>query len=480
MSICPSCGQENPGNFRFCGSCGARMQTDAPESAMDRLIRSVENGKQKAAEHKHPEAERRMNDRRSTIEAGEAAKGGRERNSSHWAIERDPRPAPSPPALNAGEKRPSASPPPPQAPKAPAAPPRPEKPAFIYDPKPSELVSGPSFLGLGGDSTADTSYLFEEEEPKRSHARAYLLLLFLIAVGVLAALQYRTLKAQGFTFPWSKISGSQQQQQQPPAQAGQAQPQQNPGAQAPMPQSDGGDFPQAQQTNSGPNSPSGAQPGNNAGGEVNGAAPAKGNGPDMTAAPPTTTAPANHGATPASDNSDPKASSKPEDKPAPAVGRNKTSASEPARDEEQDQEQSSQQPEQPKKAARVRTSVAAPLPSDPKALWKASSAGNSDASVKLAEMYLNGDRVERSCDQAVVLLHDAADAGNSNAEIKLGALYASGTCLPLDNVSAYRWFTRALKSQPHNGYLDYSRRMVWGRMNDQERQQVAALNGIPQ
>ena len=128
----------------------------------------------------------------------------------------------------------------------------------------------------------------------------------------------------------------------------------------------------------------------------------------------------------------------------------------------------------------MKTTEPAPLSNDPKALWKASSAGNSDAAVKLAEMYLNGDKVERSCDQAILLLHNAASSGNSNAEIKLGALYASGTCLPLDNVSAYQWFSRALKSQPHNGYLDYSRRMVWGRMNDNERQQVAALNGIPQ
>src|SRR6266581_5282900 len=29
MSVCPSCGRENPDGFRFCGACGARLTPDA-------------------------------------------------------------------------------------------------------------------------------------------------------------------------------------------------------------------------------------------------------------------------------------------------------------------------------------------------------------------------------------------------------------------------------------------------------------------
>jgi len=29
MSVCPACGRENPGGFRFCGACGAPLAVDA-------------------------------------------------------------------------------------------------------------------------------------------------------------------------------------------------------------------------------------------------------------------------------------------------------------------------------------------------------------------------------------------------------------------------------------------------------------------
>ncbi|MDQ2911312.1 MAG: zinc ribbon domain-containing protein [Actinomycetota bacterium] len=30
MVVCPSCGQENPEGFRFCGTCGVPLAAEAP------------------------------------------------------------------------------------------------------------------------------------------------------------------------------------------------------------------------------------------------------------------------------------------------------------------------------------------------------------------------------------------------------------------------------------------------------------------
>ena len=46
-------------------------------------------------------------------------------------------------------------------------------------------------------------------------------------------------------------------------------------------------------------------------------------------------------------------------------------------------------------------------------LWKATAKGNPDAPVQLANMYIQGDGVPRSCEQAMVLLKTAADKEKS-------------------------------------------------------------------
>src|SRR5258708_8372291 len=48
-------------------------------------------------------------------------------------------------------------------------------------------------------------------------------------------------------------------------------------------------------------------------------------------------------------------------------------------------------------------------------LWSAVEAGDSSAEVALAELYLKGDGVPRSCEQARVLLRAASKSGNSDA-----------------------------------------------------------------
>ena len=44
-------------------------------------------------------------------------------------------------------------------------------------------------------------------------------------------------------------------------------------------------------------------------------------------------------------------------------------------------------------------------------LWKATAKGNPDAPVRLADMYVKGDGVPRSCEQALVLLNSGSDQG---------------------------------------------------------------------
>ena len=41
MTTCRSCGQENPGGFRYCGACGAPLTEDAPGTREERKVVSV-------------------------------------------------------------------------------------------------------------------------------------------------------------------------------------------------------------------------------------------------------------------------------------------------------------------------------------------------------------------------------------------------------------------------------------------------------
>ncbi len=62
-------------------------------------------------------------------------------------------------------------------------------------------------------------------------------------------------------------------------------------------------------------------------------------------------------------------------------------------------------------------------------LWKAMAKGNPDAPVRLADMYVKGDGVPRSCEQALVLLQAAAVQGNARARNRLAAMHNNGTCV---------------------------------------------------
>jgi len=102
-------------------------------------------------------------------------------------------------------------------------------------------------------------------------------------------------------------------------------------------------------------------------------------------------------------------------------------------------------------------------------LWKATAKGNPDAPVQLANMYINGDGVPRSCEQAMVLLKTAAEKQNALARNRLAFMYSTGTCVPRNRVEAYRWLSSALAANPRSEWAQQNRDLLWQQMNPEER-----------
>lgn len=111
--------------------------------------------------------------------------------------------------------------------------------------------------------------------------------------------------------------------------------------------------------------------------------------------------------------------------------------------------------------------------SDPAAaaawLWKATSRGNPVAPVRLADMYIKGQGVPRSCEQALVLLRSAATRENAPARNRLASLYANGTCVARDRVRAYQLMSSALAADPTSEWAEQNRQALWNQMTAEER-----------
>lgn len=102
-------------------------------------------------------------------------------------------------------------------------------------------------------------------------------------------------------------------------------------------------------------------------------------------------------------------------------------------------------------------------------LWKATAKGNPDAPVQLADMYIQGDGVPRSCEQAVVLLKTAAEKENARARNRLASMYSTGTCVSRNRVEAYRWLSAALTANPNSQWAQQNRDLIWQQMSPDER-----------
>ncbi len=105
-------------------------------------------------------------------------------------------------------------------------------------------------------------------------------------------------------------------------------------------------------------------------------------------------------------------------------------------------------------------------------LWKATAKGNPDAPVQLADMYINGQGVPRSCELALVLLKTAAEKENARARNRLASLYATGSCVQRDRVQAYRWLSSALSANPNSDWAKQNRDLIWQQMTPEERAQA--------
>ena len=102
-------------------------------------------------------------------------------------------------------------------------------------------------------------------------------------------------------------------------------------------------------------------------------------------------------------------------------------------------------------------------------LWKATSRGNPEAPVRLADMYIKGNGVPRSCEQAMVLLRSAATKENAPARNRLAALYANGTCVVRDRVKAYQLMSSALVADPSSEWAKDNREALWRQMTPEEQ-----------
>jgi len=105
-------------------------------------------------------------------------------------------------------------------------------------------------------------------------------------------------------------------------------------------------------------------------------------------------------------------------------------------------------------------------------LWKATSRGNPEAPVRLADMYIKGKGVPHSCEQALVLLRSAAVRPNAPARNRLAALYANGTCVARDRVRAYEFLSEALQADPTSEWAQRNQKDLWKQMTPAERTEV--------
>jgi hypothetical protein len=95
-----------------------------------------------------------------------------------------------------------------------------------------------------------------------------------------------------------------------------------------------------------------------------------------------------------------------------------------------------------------------------------------DPVLRLAQKYIHGQGVRRDCTTGIAYLRQAMKRPNSAAASQMGALYATGTCVPLDRVAAYRYFTAALQMAPGNPWLGQERDKLYGQMSSAERRQA--------
>ncbi|HEX8926701.1 MAG TPA: zinc-ribbon domain-containing protein [Terriglobales bacterium] len=379
----------------------------------------------------------------------------------------------------------------------------------------SDRVSGPSFLGLGN---SDYEYVYDDQRP--SHWRRNFALLVLVVLAVLAAVQWRSIRDMGLEYA---KSGTIKMKVPKPGGHGQADANTN-GNQSAATNNNGapnmsvdptrnadaenaklhaeeeaakGQQSAAQQNTAQPQNSSAEN--NNSGNNASSATPPamppaetattdnvnntrEGGNDAATKATPSNTNASRADAQPATRNG----SNAPAAMGAPAGSGRSTASAEEA---SPPPTRAAAEPAPKRTSARVPKPT--PTPAAPGAfemrqanilgqtsaavpwLWSALGKGNPDAPVKLADMYVTGRGVEKSCDQGLVILRSAAARGNARASARLGTLYATGICVQQNRVQAYEWMgTAAGRSQSLSSWADAYRQTLWQQMTPEERARV--------
>ena len=96
-------------------------------------------------------------------------------------------------------------------------------------------------------------------------------------------------------------------------------------------------------------------------------------------------------------------------------------------------------------------------------------------SVAESDKYLYGHGVRQDCDRGLRMLKPAANAGNPKATMEMGGLYSSGTCVPRDLPTAYRWYALTLHKEPDNQAAQAALQKLWAEMTQPERQLAIKL-----
>jgi len=284
---------------------------------------------------------------------------------------------------------------------------------------PRPPITGPSFLGLGTEpDPAGANYLLEDDEDDEPHRHfgLWIALVLLVAV-VLAGRHFRTelrpVAGQLYAAVLARVNP------QPPAPAAPA----VPAATAAL------------------SEPTAAAPQPPATAVANDPTPAAGATPEAQTAASLIPPP------------------KPDDKSVPAVSEESVEPAKPGPDTGED-------------ASKKNTGKAAKFAYASRQRLAEAVAPEDNPLLQLAQKYIRGQGVHQDCATGLAYLREAMKRPNAPAASQMGALYATGTCVPLDRLAAYRYFSSALQMSPNNAWLAQERDGLYGQMSSAERRQA--------
>ena len=351
----------------------------------------------------------------------------------------------------------------------------------------TSTIVGPSFLGLSdAPDIVDEPKQVDADEPPRSHWRTWVAVAVIAVFAALGVIEWRSQVNQTDNGPVEVMKAKiRDWRHRPPSQPNQT---------APGVSTDSNTKPDMQVVEqprpSANPSTSGDQAGAPSGTSANSstavpAQPTTSSGATANNAPPTakTTAdkqPTASSSLPKATNAGDNQTTASEDAASnPPTSNKKNAASDVAATKSSDKSKPARSDERSGEAAPAKETAGAEEMSKAKNasdaaaqaawLWKATAKGNPDAPVELADMYIKGSGVPRSCEQAMVLLKTAAEKENARARNRLAAMYSTGNCVQRNRVEAYRWLSSALAANPSSQWAQQNRDLMWQQMTPDER-----------